>query len=148
MQRSQVCRLPNFEQLVSVAADTRITDSLNITREDMVLNNSSPTDNPLFQSPGFAETLEAGDFVAPFINNNGITSNAGLALVVNETLRLAKEFPPPPPMKVPFSRLAWYPFEGSSSIYIYHQINESALAEEALLESAGWKTTIIPVSTG
>ena len=112
----------------------------------MVLNGSSLTDNPLFRSPSFGEILKAGDLVAPFLNYNGITSNEGLALVVNETLRLAKFTPPP--MKVPFSRLTWYPFEGLSSIYIYHQINESALAEEALIEGAGWNTTVIAVSTG
>ena len=126
-------------------ADVASIDNLNITRDDLILSGSGLDPDFLFQSSGFGQTLESGEIIAPFSYTGGNVSNEGLALVINETLRGVESTIPP--TRVPFSRLAWFPFPGSSSTYIYHQINESALAEEGHIQGAGWNTTAIFVST-
>jgi hypothetical protein len=47
----------------------------------------------------------------------------------------------------PFSRLAWTNSNDFDVIYIYHQLNNSMLAEDAFHLTSGWHTTEINIGT-
>ena len=91
---------------------------------------------------GLGEILNSTDIIAPYYSTEAI----GDAWVVsNETLQ-ALDFTTPK-SKFPFGRLAWLT-SNTSSRYIYHQIDESTLAEEEYIDGAGWNTRLITISTG
>ena len=86
---------------------------------------------------GIDKIVNSSDIIAPFY---------GLGLVLNETLQMAGFSTPN--SRFPFGRLAWLTSNTTSSLYIYHQVNESALAEEEHIPDAGWATRLITVPTG
>ena len=124
------------------------TGNLNITRDDSVVM-SDAYDGTGFEPPpreaGIGNALQSSDIIIPFRHdNNGDVFPVGLGVVVNETLQLADNLALSP--RFPFSRLAWLT-SNASSLYIYHQINESTLAEEENILGTGWVTRLISVST-
>ena len=121
--------------------------SLNITRDDLVVQSSaSPSGyESLSRAAALDKFSNSSDIIAPFFYSNGFIFADGLGLVLNESLLIADSSTPN--LRFPFGRLAWLT-SNTSSLYIYHQINESALAEEEDINGAGWITRLIPVSTG
>ena len=89
--------------------------------------------------------LSSGDIISPFVTAMGGFLPLGLSLVVNETLLLPGVSGPK--SKFPFNRLAWVNANGSTAMNIYHQLNESLLAEETYVQEAGWIQRMIPVPT-
>ena len=49
----------------------------------------------------------------------------------------------------PFSRLAWANQTSSTSVFVYHQFNESMLLEDQYVDGVGWRyqNVSIPTST-
>ena len=93
--------------------------------------------------------LSNGDLINPFTYSEpGMEAGfLGPSVVMNETLRTPRAGVPSHDesnTRFPFSRLAWTTFPNTTTIYIYHQLNETTLAEEALTD-IGWSTRIIPV---
>ena len=83
------------------------------------------------------------DLISLFYYDKGFSFPIStLGTVVNESLYLpglARSN-----SRFPFSRLAWTSSNSSSSVYLYHQLNETMLAEEILID-LGWSTKMIPV---
>lgn len=48
----------------------------------------------------------------------------------------------------PFSRLAWTNSSSAGAVYIYHQLSDDTLVEDAFFVTAGWHTTNISIGTG
>ena len=127
---------------------------LSTSRLQFVLKlRPSTEDFPIFTRPNYGDpahyevlsgelgiggTLNFTDIIAPDYSTQ---VTGGAWLVINETLRgdsLRSKFP--------FGRLAWLA-SNTSSLYIYHQVNESTLAEEEDIAGAGWNTRLITITT-
>ena len=107
---------------------------------------SLSSDEHLPRAAGIDKIVNSSDIIAPFYYDEGSTTTYGLGLVLNETLQMAGFSTPN--SRFPFGRLAWLTSNTTSSLYIYHQVNESALAEEEHIPDAGWATRLITVPTG
>lgn len=44
-----------------------------------------------------------------------------------------------------FSRLAWANSTNESAVYVYRQLNESMLAEDAYIDNVGWNTELVNI---
>ena len=77
------------------------------------------------------------------------TGGGGPAFVQNQSLNFnfygATAGNPSTPY--PFTRLAWLNSTTAGATYIYHQLSDSVLAEDAFYVTAGWHTTNITVGS-
>ena len=99
----------------------------------------------LSRTAGLGTILNSSDIISTFHYVDGMVFANGLGLVINESLQVANL--DTPKSRFPFGRLVLVA-SNTSNLYVYHQINESALAEEEYVTGAGWITRLIPVSTG
>jgi hypothetical protein len=74
---------------------------------------------------------------------SGVARPSEPSFVQNNTLTFSGANPPTTPY--PFSRLAWISGNNSDVIYIYHQLNNSMLAEDAYSSGSGWYSTNIGI---
>ena len=102
-----------------------------------------------------AERVLEGDVVAFAYDTNpagGLQSGGtGEAIVQNQSLVFGKLSAGPTnssTITYPFARIAWLNESDTGGVaYVYHQINESFLAEEMWLLSVGWHMTYIKIGS-
>ena len=139
-----------FSMLNSLSTNSP-AENISITRSAGMLTNAENLfgNDSVAQTEGTDQISRASDIIAPFaiLDENGTSSYFfynSLGLVVNETFRM--DGFSTSPSKFPFNRLAWLTKE-AAPLFVFHQINESSLAEEEYVDGAGWVTRLIPVST-
>ena len=119
----------------------------------------STTIDPSQQSAAYNESLIGDVNIAQvFINNTGTTATSytlfgfwvnGTSLAAYTTKNIGLSTMPKSPF--PFSRLAGTTVGNSTDVYLYHQINESSIAEDVYNTDGGFFTTTymnISVSSG
>ena len=90
--------------------------------------------------------MQRGDLLllSTYVSQNGqpgASVSTGPAWVENGTLFGNT----PPPSTFPYARLASWANVNASVSYIYHQLDDTTLVEDALLVEYGWKTTNITI---
>lgn len=84
-------------------------------------------------------------------NDSGLTSGmAGPAFVQDQQLsfNLAINIPTPnPSTPYPFTRLAWINSTADNAVFVYHQLSDSLLVEDACSMTTGWYPTNISIET-
>ena len=69
------------------------------------------------------------------------------AWVQDQRLQITS-YPPTLTTPYPFARLAWLNSTNPGKIFIYHQMSESLLVEDAYSLEQGWASTSITIDTG
>ena len=98
-----------------------------------------------------AKAANESDWVQFFVYDADRPTEAALSsiffFVVDQGLKTFSSSIQSPDTIFPYSRLAFANSTKSSASYIYHQLNESIIIEDAYTLNAGWNSTAINIPT-
>ncbi|MCJ1334162.1 hypothetical protein MMC10_010869 [Thelotrema lepadinum] len=98
-----------------------------------------------------ALAANASDWIQFFVNDASRPTEAALSsiffFVANQGLKTFSTSIQSPDTVFPYSRLAFANSTNASASYIYHQLNDSIIIEDAYSLSSGWGSTAIEIPT-
>lgn len=93
--------------------------------------------------------LSQSDIVSFYTTNIDEENNGLLAIVADQELKLISSpdegVPQNPRTHYPYARLAWLNNTHASTVYFYHQLSDTLLAEDTYIFNAGWTSTNISI---
>ena len=115
------------------------------------LNNSGPS----IPDNSAAKDIQASDVISFTIDYGSSDLLGPMAFVLNETLIFPADLQATagpdldnPATPYPFSRLAWSNSTSPSATFIYHQLSDSIIAEDAWFTTGGWHYSNISIGLG